>query len=331
MKPTTTAKNALLAVLVACFTLAGTPAQAQDASSLQATCTNENGSLFRIDNFGDREFDFTLRESGDDGESISGSAYPIGRGGAYAFLPAGTTAILEVEGEPVSTKASNPAACPAATPDTGRPICEGLRIDPDSREALFVGAADFRGVNRIDITVNNGRVLVYDPAALFILDAGGSAAPVFEVTSGTATFDAGALFNAGYGLLLQGNASGAVAFFATVYSPGGTAECDPQFVANEGDSTVPEEVALSQNYPNPFESSTQITFTLEKASHVKLQVYDVLGRRVATLVDGERSADSHTVTWDGANDAGQRVASGTYFYRLETDARTLSQTMTLLK
>ncbi len=334
MKPTLTAKTALLAVLVACCALAGTPAQAQDASSLQAACTNENGSLFRIDNFGDREFDFTLREAGEDGESVSGSAYPIGRGGAYAFLPAGVTAELVVLDEVVATADANADACAAATPDTGRPVCEGLRLDADAREALFVGAADFRGVNEIEITVTNGRVLVYDPAALFILDAGGSPAPVFEVENGTDTFDAGALFHAGYGLLLQGNASGAVAFFATVNSPGGTAECDPQFAtAGEDPASAPGTLALAQNYPNPFRpnTDTEITFTLEDAGHAKLQVYDILGRRVATLVDGERSAGPSTVKWDGANEDGQRVASGTYFYRLEAGSRTLSRTLTVIE
>jgi hypothetical protein len=334
MNPTQTALRAAVAVLVAFFACAwGSPlAQAQDASSLQATCTSDEGSLFRIDNFGDREYDFTLRAVGAAAQSISGSAYPIGRGGAYAFLPAGATAVLEVRGEQVSTKAANPDPCPAATPDTGRPICEGLHLDPDTREALFVGAADFRGVTSIDITVNNGRVLVYDPHATFVIAAGGAPAPVFEVEDGTATFDAGALFNAGYGLLLQGNASGAVAFFATVRSPGGTAECDPQFnVASEGEGTLPEAVTLAQNYPNPFRPSTEIAFTLAESASVTLQVYDVLGRRVATLVDGELPTGTHTVTWDGGDDAGRRVASGTYLYRLETGSQSLSRTMTLLK
>lgn len=333
MKPTYMARTATAAVLAALLGLGAAPLQAQDASSLQATCTSEEGALFRIDNFEDREFDFTLREAGEGGERVSGSAYPIGRGGAYAFLPAGATAILEVEGEQVSTKASNPNPCPASTPDTGRPICEGLHIDTDTREALFVGAADFRGVDRIDITVNNGRVLVYDPHAVFVIEAGGAAAPVFEVEDGTATFDAGLLFHAGYGLLLQGNASGQVAFFATVHSPGGMAECDPQFAVSTDDDATEgaEAVTLAQNYPNPFRPSTEVQFTLEQSSEVTLQVYDVLGRKVATLVEGMLPAGSHTVTWEGMNEAGQRVASGTYLYRLETGSHSLSRTMTVLK
>ena len=336
MHLTTMAKRAAATALVALLAgVWGSPyAMAQEASSLQATCTDENGSLFRIDNDTDREFDFTLKAAGEGGEMVSGSAAPIGQGGAYVYLPAGSAAILEINDEMVSTKAANPGACVASTVNTGRPICEGIGIDPETREALFVSGADFRGVSSIDITVENGKVLVYDPSALFILAAGGSPAPVFEVMSGTETFDPGVLFQAGYGLLLQGNASGKVAFFATITSPGGTVECDPQFAvasANEEASEVPEESALEQNYPNPFNPTTEIRFTLSDPGQVTLQVYDILGRKVATLVDGQLGAAAHTVTWNGRDDAGQSVASGTYLYRLDTSGFSQTRTMTLIK
>ena len=338
MKLTHTAKGAAAAVLVAILACAGGStaafAQEEEGSLLQAACTDENGSLFRIDNFDEREYDFTLMEAGEGGMAVSGSAYPIGRGGAYAYLPAGASAELMVRGEVVATAEADPMACAAATVDAGRPICEGIGLDPETREALFVGASGMRGVSMIDITVENGKVLVYDPHALFVLEAGGAPAPVFEVESGMATFDAGMLFNAGYGLLLQGNESGKVAFFATIHSPGGMVECDPQFAvasANEEASEVPEKVALDQNYPNPFNPTTEIRFTLTDPGQVTLQVYDLLGRKVATLVDGELSAKAHAVTWNGRDAAGQPVASGTYLYRLETDGFSKTRTMTLIK
>ena len=185
MNPTYTAKSTAAALLVALLAWAasGTAAlaQEQEGSLLQAACTDESGALFRVDNFDEHEYDFTLKEMGEGGMMISGSAYPIGRGGAYAYLPAGASAELVVRGEVVATAEADPSACMASTVDAGRPICEGIGIDPETREALFVGGADFRGVSEIEITVENGKVLVYDPHALFVVEAGGAPAPVFEV------------------------------------------------------------------------------------------------------------------------------------------------------
>lgn len=80
--------------------------------------------------------------------------------------------------------------------------------------------------------------------------------------------------------------------------------------------------ALHPGYPNPFAASTAIAFTLDRPALVSLRVYDLLGRRVATLVGG-RPYDRGTsvVQWDGTNDAGQPVAGGTYLYQLEADGQ----------
>jgi hypothetical protein len=81
---------------------------------------------------------------------------------------------------------------------------------------------------------------------------------------------------------------------------------------------IPWEFSLAQNYPNPFNPATQIEFTLPKFQHVSLVVYDVLGRKVKTLIDEERRAGQHRVTWAGTNDLGQSVSSGVYFYQLKS-------------
>ncbi len=78
---------------------------------------------------------------------------------------------------------------------------------------------------------------------------------------------------------------------------------------------IPEAIALSQNYPNPFNPSTSISFALPSAMRVRLRVYDLLGRIVTALYEGECGAGRHTVTFNGAG-----LASGIYFYRLETGA-----------
>lgn len=90
-------------------------------------------------------------------------------------------------------------------------------------------------------------------------------------------------------------------------------------------------VALEQNYPNPFNPTTRIEFALDQPGSVMLAVYDLAGRRVATLENGRFGSGTHTVIWNGQTDAGTFAASGRYTYVLDTDQGRLSRSMTLLK
>jgi len=83
------------------------------------------------------------------------------------------------------------------------------------------------------------------------------------------------------------------------------------------DGLIPEVYSLSQNYPNPFNPTTEIVFGLPQQSDVRLAIYDVLGQEVRVLADGMLSAGTHVATWDGLNGAGNSMASGIYFYRIE--------------
>ncbi|MDZ7317409.1 MAG: T9SS type A sorting domain-containing protein, partial [candidate division KSB1 bacterium] len=83
---------------------------------------------------------------------------------------------------------------------------------------------------------------------------------------------------------------------------------------------------LKQNYPNPFNPSTTIEFALPKDGKVKLVVYDVLGRQVASLIDAKLEAGIHSVSFNAAD-----LPSGVYFYRLQTNEKTLTQKMMLIK
>ncbi|MBS1260694.1 MAG: hypothetical protein MAG453_00010 [Calditrichaeota bacterium] len=88
--------------------------------------------------------------------------------------------------------------------------------------------------------------------------------------------------------------------------------------AGEAGRLLPDESQLGANYPNPFNPSTTIPFTLAGAGDVRISVYNVLGRRVATLANRWYSAGAHAVVWNGLDDNGRPVASGVYFYRMET-------------
>lgn len=90
-------------------------------------------------------------------------------------------------------------------------------------------------------------------------------------------------------------------------------------------------LALAQNHPNPFNPQTTITFSLPRAQDVSLRVYDVQGRCVATLAHGERAAGAHQVAWQGRDDRGLAVPSGTYIYRLVTEDGVLVRKMLLMK
>ncbi len=97
-------------------------------------------------------------------------------------------------------------------------------------------------------------------------------------------------------------------------------------VVSTEESELPEGYALDQNYPNPFNPVTTIQYELAAAADVTLEVYDVLGRKVRTLVDGANVAGVHTVAFDGAG-----LASGVYFYHLKTPVGQQVRRMVLLK
>ena len=93
---------------------------------------------------------------------------------------------------------------------------------------------------------------------------------------------------------------------------------------------LPARLHLGQNYPNPFNPSTIIPYQLPAPVRVRLEVFNILGQRVATLVDGERPAGFHTAAWDATDASGRGVASGVYLYRLLGGGERLTRSMVLL-
>ena len=112
----------------------------------------------------------------------------------------------------------------------------------------------------------------------------------------------------------------------------GVVDQDGEFVSPIQTITLPKLVAeLGQNVPNPFNPTTSIRFTLTSSEHVTINVFDVSGHLVRTLVDGVRAAGAQDVKWDGTNSAGNPVSSGIYYYRLQADKFSQSRKMVLLK
>ncbi len=94
---------------------------------------------------------------------------------------------------------------------------------------------------------------------------------------------------------------------------------------------APERFELSQNYPNPFNPTTNIRFQLPKAGHVKVRIFDILGREVRTLVEADFAADFHVVTWNARDNQGVAVGSGVYYYQVVTAAHRETKKMLLIK
>jgi hypothetical protein len=155
-----------------------------------------------------------------------------------------------------------------------------------------------------------------------------------------------------------GNIHANPAFYAGTYNLSSTSPCidagDPDPFFNDPDGSrndigyqpysfgltkeviaqtdiLPSTYTLAPNYPNPFNPTTTIEFTLPQPGHVDLSVYNLLGQKVRTLVNEELVAGTHQVVWDARNDANQEVAGGVYFYLITAGDFHKSQKMVLLK
>ena len=104
----------------------------------------------------------------------------------------------------------------------------------------------------------------------------------------------------------------------------------PTNVEQNRDAT-PDNYSLSQNYPNPFNSSTLISFQLPHTSNVELEIVDLNGRVIKSLVNENKAAGSHDIRWNGKNEFGEDVPSGVYFYRLRADDFSASKKLLLVK
>ena len=97
------------------------------------------------------------------------------------------------------------------------------------------------------------------------------------------------------------------------------------------DNVLPTETSLSKNYPNPFNPTTTINYSIAKPGNVSIIIYNLNGSAVKTLVNEYANSNNYSVVWDGKNDTGQQVASGQYFYVMQAPGFTSTEYMTLIK
>jgi len=96
-----------------------------------------------------------------------------------------------------------------------------------------------------------------------------------------------------------------------IYWEGGTSDAAAEVIS-------PQPFVLRPNYPNPFNPSTTIGFSLLESADVRLEIYNLQGRKLKTLISARLGAGDHSTVWDGSDSAQRSLASGVYFYKLET-------------
>ena len=103
------------------------------------------------------------------------------------------------------------------------------------------------------------------------------------------------------------------------------------FVGSEDPIIIPQMTKLHNNYPNPFNPTTTISYDLNNNSKVKLEIFNIKGQKVLTLEDGEKTAGHHNIVWNGKDSEGSSVSSGVYFYKLDTEDYSSVKKMILMK
>ncbi|MFQ5640636.1 MAG: choice-of-anchor B family protein [bacterium] len=106
---------------------------------------------------------------------------------------------------------------------------------------------------------------------------------------------------------------------------------DPHVSSVQVPPGIPDNISVSQNYPNPFNPATTIHYSLQKLTRVKLEIYNTLGQKVRTLVNGLQSPGEHQANWDSRDNSGRHMASAIYIYRFESGNFVKAQKMLLVK
>ena len=189
----------------------------------------------------------------------------------------------------------------------------------------------FSGITTDTVIDRSAGTLLY-----FIGDLTGGTIPPGKYTLATIYFRTGPswdpsipnpldTFTVGQGLSFVDTATNDI---QPVYDPPGNLDVGDD---RRAQSAKPNSFLLAQNYPNPFNARTVISFALPRSSHVKIEIFNILGQKVRDLVDEEVVAGYKQVVWDGKGNSGEIVASGIYLYRIRAGDFVETRKMTLLK
>jgi hypothetical protein len=177
--------------------------------------------------------------------------------------------------------------------------------------------SDERRLTDIEIEGNDA-FLTCSEGGLYLYDLSDLANPIYTAYAAT-----------------PGSADGLFAMDGIAYVADGSNlgfyDCTAVTGIEDENQILPASLTLISNYPNPFNSSTNVKFVLTSPVNVKLDVFDILGRNITTIVDGTFNAGEHTVNWNGKNISGQQVASGRYFIKADFNNHIESLPVTLLK
>ncbi|MFH2054126.1 MAG: right-handed parallel beta-helix repeat-containing protein [bacterium] len=204
-----------------------------------------------------------------------------------------------------------------------------VHYDNGTMALRLVDGSGLKGVNvmaRVPVSgVESGLLLEEQMDATFLKNIG------TELDVSVALLGTGKGF-IGSGDLFTVSAESAIAFEDLAIKARGTDNRELKVELVEAtDTALPRVFSLNANYPNPFNPMTKISFSLPESQSVRLMVYGVDGRLVKTLLSERRGAGQHEVVWMGRDDAGQQVASGVYFYRLDAGPYSQVRKMTLMK
>lgn len=213
------------------------------------------------------------------------------------------------------------AGGPDEEPDEEAPVCGEIAVQRvDGQWAVITSATDNKGITEMTMTRVENLEFNYDVGDGFI----GPYVEGDEITlagDGAQSLDVHAFW--------LDTSKGAALEFEVRDAAGNTALCDP--VVQQLSASAPMAFALDGNYPNPSSGHTAIEFRVAEPGPVAIEVFDITGRRVATLVDREMAPGTYEVTWDGRSTSGRRLASGVYLYRMKARDFTATRRMTLVK
>ncbi|MBN1352658.1 right-handed parallel beta-helix repeat-containing protein [candidate division KSB1 bacterium] len=226
-----------------------------------------------------------------------------------------------------------------------------IRFNGKYGVAVFTDSATCNTITRNSITMNGDRgIYNYNGgntelapptiASITDLSVSGMAPPNSIVEIFSDTSDEGAIYEG----TTSANASGNFTWMGTPTGPnvtatatdaaGNTSEFSAAFITSveeKSQSEMPVKFWLDQNYPNPFNPATMIAYQLPRAVEVEINIFNLQGQHIATLVKDHRAAGYHRITWNGADESGQPIANGVYIYRLKASSFMAAKKMLLLR